>query len=170
MRSKAKEIRQILDIPVRRLPAPRILITMDLGEEEYIDGPGPVLDLFARHQVPLTLFVNNRSMSGGDNRRLITGIESFFNGNGIPLEIASHSIDHQDLRSIGLPGVAAKVEESLREFRDWGIPVRGFRAPYLGIEGFYQDLLAHITENGGSLSYDSSLFLKPIWSHPSFMH
>ena len=161
MRSKVGRIQQILGIPSCRLPSPRILITMDLGEEEYHDGTGPAaLDLLARHRIPLTLFVNNRSDRGGDNRRFIAGIESFCRGNGIPLEIASHATNHQDLRFMKLADVASRVEESLCEFRDWGIPARGFRAPYLGTEGFYQELLAHISEKGGTLVYDSSLFFE----------
>jgi peptidoglycan/xylan/chitin deacetylase (PgdA/CDA1 family) len=156
MSSKAKQIGDILGIPVRRLPAPRILITMDLEEKENGDEMWPVLEVVARHHVPMTLFVTNRSVSGRDNRQLISEIVSFFDVRRIPLEIASHSVDHRDLRLMDLRGIAAKIEESLRELRDWGAPVHGFRAPYLGIEGFYRDLLTRITADGGSLVYDSS--------------
>lgn len=139
-----------------RLPGPRILVTTDLGDETYDGEIRPMLEVFARHRVPLTLFSPNRSFSGDENREIIFETIAFAKENRIPVEIASHSIDHGDLSHCSSDRVVLKVEESLKAFEKWGIRVHGFRAPYLGIESIYGDVLNRISGEGVSLVYDSS--------------
>ncbi len=157
MPRKTETVRMILRIPPRKLPHPRLLFTIDSSTPNYEGEISPILERFAEHRVPVTIFVSNETLSGDGNYAAIRSICSFAEQQRLPVEIASHGSRHEDLSRDDLRGVIGKIGESLRDFREKGLPVRGFRAPFLSIEHAYRDILSAVRTDDGGLKYDSSV-------------
>ena len=156
MSKKIETIKKILRIPLWKLPYPRILFTVDSSEPKYESEIAPLLEKFAAHQVPVTLFVSNETLSGQGNYSAIQEIFRFSERNRLPLEIASHGFRHYDLSNADPCAVIEKINESVSDFDRKGVDVRGFRAPFLSIEEKYRDILSAMRGNNGGVRYDSS--------------
>ncbi len=138
------------------VPVPRILVTADLGElwhEEPLQG---FLRRMARLKLPVTLFASNEFLDGRKGYPVVRRIRAAGRRNGQVLEIASHALRHVSLASESPARAAAAIKSSILEFRRAGIPVRGFRAPYLSIERSYPRVLKALSAEPGILAYDSS--------------
>ena len=138
------------------VPAPRILITADLGElwhEEPLQG---LLRRMARLKLPLTLFASNEFLDGRKGYPVVRRIRAAARRTGQTLEIASHALRHVSLSGEGASRAADQIKASILEFRRAGIPARGFRAPYLSIERSYPRVLRLLSAEPGILAYDSS--------------
>lgn len=160
MSKKTETIRRILRIPLWKLPYPRILFTIDSSEPDYKGEIAPLLEQFAAHHIPATLFVSNETLSGRGNYPVISEICQFSERNGLPLEIASHGFRHHDLSGADPCAVIEKINKSVSDFDEKGFAVRGFRAPFLSIEDKYQDILSAMRGHNGGVRYDSSTFFE----------
>jgi hypothetical protein len=75
----------------------------------------------------------------------------------VTLEIASHSMSHEPLAN---EQVVGNIRESVLSFRENGMPVSGFRAPFLSTEKFYRTVLQEMSRQDGILKYDSSILFE----------
>lgn len=154
---RAKKIATILRIPSSKLPRPRLIFTIDSSEPDYEGEISPILERFAAHRVPVTIFVTNETLSGSGNYPTIGAIFRFAEQQGLRLEIASHGNRHEDMSNDEPREAGRKIVESLREFSNKGFSVHGFRAPFLSIEDNYRDILSSLRVDNGGLKYDSSI-------------
>ncbi len=148
---------EIFRISSKRLPSPRILFTIDSSEPKFEPEIRPILEIFARCQVPLTMFISNETLSGKDNSEEITKIRKFADGRSLVVEIASHGVRHHDM-SCEMPyQIAGRVAESVERFRHRKIFVQGFRAPFLSTEFIYKEVIEALDTLQVPLAYDSSI-------------
>ena len=152
--AKAKSV---LAIPALRLPKPAILFTIDSDQPGFETDTLPVLDLFALHGIPVTLFLCNRDGDGDENDERIAGIVDHASRRGQRLEIGSHSVDHSSLSDTAADEAAEIIKQSLRLFSQNGITATGFRAPYLSTEQNYRETLGAVRDKECPLKYDSSV-------------
>jgi peptidoglycan/xylan/chitin deacetylase (PgdA/CDA1 family) len=138
------------------LPSKRILITADLGELWHHPPLEMLLGRLARLKIPLTLFCSNEFLDGRSGYPVIRKIISSAREKNLRLEIGSHSLRHVSLSGGGIDKAVAVIKESVLAFREKGIPVVGFRAPYLSIERMYPGVLKALSAEKGILAYDSS--------------
>jgi peptidoglycan/xylan/chitin deacetylase (PgdA/CDA1 family) len=111
------------------------------------------LELFARENVTATFFVIAEDLDDPAKRPLLEAIVQ--RGH----EVGSHSVTHCRLTSLSPAERHREIYHSRAKLEDaLGIPVRGFRAPALDLDGSIIELVA-----GAGYDYDSSLF----GGHPS---
>jgi len=139
-----------------RVPSKRILITADLDEPGFDVWTKKLMDMLSEAHIPLTLFCTNELQGGRESYAALRRIVDFAGRNNVTLEIASHSIRHESLAHTDLPHVIATIQKSITSFRRQGIPVCGFRAPYLSTEGRYRQVLKEMSTRDGIILYDSS--------------
>lgn len=139
-----------------RLPHPRIAITLDTGEPDWTGELRPIFEVMARRRVPVTAFVCNRTESGRDNGPAVRTLMEFGQREGLPVEIASHGLDHRNLAGLEPDEIARLIHESLDAFRAEGLSVAGFRSAELGTELRYRDVLDRL-DPACQLRYDSSV-------------
>lgn len=147
--------RALLPAP-KVVPVPRILITADLGELWHEEPLQAFLRRMARLKLPVTLFASNEFLDGRKGYPVVKRIRAAARRSGQTLEIASHALRHVSLSGERPARAAALIKASILEFRRAGIPVRGFRAPYLSIERSYPRVLKALSAEPGILAYDSS--------------
>lgn len=147
---------RVLLPPPTILDSKRILITADLGELWHERPLQEFMTRLAPFKVPLTLFCSNEFLDGRKGYPVIRRIQALARRRKLDLEIASHSVRHVSLSVQDGDGAAAVIKRSILSFRKEGFPVKGFRAPYLSIEGFYPQVLKAVSREKGILSYDSS--------------
>lgn len=147
---------------IRKLPSckpihPKILLTLDSNEPMFERQIRPILEIFAHHGIPLTIFVSNETLSGRNNSGEIGKILEFSKRRHLTVEIASHGVCHRDMSHARPDKIAGWIAGSERSFREQGIVVKGFRAPYLSIEACYEQVLKAMEEMAVPLAYDSSI-------------
>lgn len=134
----------------------RILITADLDGPEVDHHVHELFDFAASRSIPLTLFCTNAVINEREDLAALQQMLDLDARGAVPLEIASHSISHERLPVKDPVRVASIMEQSVQAFREKGIPVAGFRAPYLSIESEYRTILNELRQMNGSIRYDSS--------------
>jgi peptidoglycan/xylan/chitin deacetylase (PgdA/CDA1 family) len=119
----------------------------DEGDDPLFEsGLRGALDLFARAQIPATLFVIAEDAAHPRKRALIQ--EAIDAGH----EIASHSLTHRRLTVLTRAEKWREISESRSVLADtFGVPVRGFRAP-----GFHRDSESLELIGEAGYAYDSS--------------
>jgi peptidoglycan/xylan/chitin deacetylase (PgdA/CDA1 family) len=157
MWSKIKYLQALLSIPRLKLPYGRILITVDLDQPSFDSYIKKLIEIFSIYEIPLTTFANNGS---GDNKTYeeLRKIIEFANKNEVVIEIGSHSITHEDLTHKEPYEIVSIIRKSVTLFRREGIPIYGFRAPYLSIERTYCEVFRKLA--GDMLKYDSSVLFE----------
>ena len=140
----------------KKLPAKRILITADLGELWHHPPLGELLDRLSRFGIPLTLFCSNMFLDGRSGYPIVRKIIRSARLKKLRLEIGAHSLRHISLSGHDVDRAASAIKESVLAFREKGIPVVGYRAPYLSIERMYPQVLKALSAEKGILAYDSS--------------
>jgi peptidoglycan/xylan/chitin deacetylase (PgdA/CDA1 family) len=138
------------------VPGKRVLITADLDEPVFDSHIQRLLELLSSYQVALTLFCPNRSAEGEESYAVLEQIHEFALNRNLTVEFASHSISHEPLPKKDPPQVASIIQESIFSFRERGIPVYGFRSPYLSTESEYRIILRELGLRDGLIQYDSS--------------
>jgi peptidoglycan/xylan/chitin deacetylase (PgdA/CDA1 family) len=156
MASQIDRVRALLQIPLRRLPYPRLLFTVDSSQPEF-EELRPILELFADHRIPVTFFVCNETLSGKENHSAVQEMFAFSRDNELCLEIASHGIRHRDLAKEEPEDIIEMIEQSVRDFNGKELRIQGFRAPFLSIENRYRHILASKRWRDGLLRFDSSI-------------
>ncbi len=149
----------ILGMRPVRLPHPRIAITLDTGEPDWEGELRPIFEVMTRRRVPVTAFVCNRTESGRDNGPAVRALIEFGQREGLPVEIASHGLDHRNLAGLEPDEIARFIHVSLDTFRAEGLNVAGFRSAELGTELRYRDVLDRL-DPACQLKYDSSVCLE----------
>ncbi len=139
-----------------RLPQPRVVITLDSGEPDWEGELRPIFEVMARRRVPVTAFVCNRTESGRDNGPAVRTLTDFGQREGLPVEIASHGLDHRNLAGLEPAEIARLIHGSLDAFRAEGLNVAGFRSAELGTELRYREVLDRLAPSC-PLRYDSSV-------------
>lgn len=141
----------------RRLALPGICLTLDTDTPGTGAGLEATLEIFARHRVPVTLFTCNRTADGREHYDWIRGVVDSAKRRGPPLEVASHGMNHVTYKDMSPDEAASRIAGSLKEFADHGIPVRGFRSPFLSLEDGYREALRTIDPDGSGLAFESSI-------------
>ncbi len=139
-----------------KLTGQRILVTADLDGPQVDHHMQSLLDFVTDQNLPLTLFCTSAVVN---ERGGLVALQQMLNSAAretVPLEIASHSIKHEPLPGKDPAQAAFIMEQSVQIFREKGIPVVGFRSPYLSIEGDYRTILKELGRTRSSLRYDSS--------------
>jgi len=138
------------------LPSKRILITADLDEPLFDLRMKGLMEILSHHQIALTLFCTNESRDGKRDYTALKQMTEFARGENLILEIGSHSIRHESLAHKNPWRIVSTIRESVMSFREEGISVCGFRAPYLSTERVYRKVLKEIAAKDGIIKYDSS--------------
>lgn len=154
--SKLEAMGLLLGMRPVRLPQPRIAITLDSGEPNWEGELRPIFELMARRRVPVTAFVCNRTESRRDNGPAVRALSEFGQREGLPVEIASHGLDHENLTGLDSDEIARLIQRSLDAFRAEGLNVAGFRSAELGTELRYREVLDRLGP-ACPLRYDSSV-------------
>ena len=154
---KCRALKRILQIPCWRLPRPRILFTLDSREPDFEKELKPILTIFTRQQLPLTLFACNETVSGKENLTAIKKALNFSRENALHMEIASHGHNHADLSAYTLLRISENISKSIRNFQNAGVHVSGFRAPSLSTEDRYRNVLRTLSNHVDTIAYDSSI-------------
>lgn len=142
-----------------RLPHPRIAVTLDSGEPDWAGELRPIFELLARRRVPVTAFVCNRTESGRGNGPAVRTLTEFGQREELPVEIASHGLNHRNLAGLEPDEIARLIQGSLDAFRTEGLDVVGFRSAELGTELRYREVLDRLGPPC-PLRYDSSVCLE----------
>ena len=140
-----------------QLPEKRILLTVDLDEPLFDSHVKNLMEMLSRYGVAFTIFSPNTSSNGEVGYAALEQMITLSKEYDIPLEIASHSMSHEPL---GKDGIVDKIKESLLSFKENGLVVRGFRAPYLCTEKIYHTLLQEMSKEDGIIEYDSSILFE----------
>jgi peptidoglycan/xylan/chitin deacetylase (PgdA/CDA1 family) len=154
MWTKIKKIQTLLSIPDLKLPSQRIVITVDLDQPLFDLDLRKFIERIALFGTPLTIFTPNHPLSSkgyGEIRDLL----DFAREKELVIEMGSHSVTHESLKGKKASEIVSIIEKSIGLFREGGIPVHGFRAPFLSIEGTYRHILPKIGKD--ILKYDSSV-------------
>jgi hypothetical protein len=157
MAGKIDSAKALMQIPLRRLPYPRLLFTVDSSQPKFERQLRPIMELFANHRIPVTFFVCNETLSGEENHSTVQEMSAFAREHDLCLEIASHGIRHRDLAREEPEAIVEMIEQSVRDFKGKGLRIQGFRAPFLSIENRYPHILASERWKDGCLRYDSSI-------------
>jgi peptidoglycan/xylan/chitin deacetylase (PgdA/CDA1 family) len=153
---KLESMGRILGMRPVRLPHPRVAITLDSGEPDWEGELRPIFEVMARRRVPVTAFVCNRTENGRDNGPAVRALTEFGQREGLPVEIASHGLDHRNLAGLEPGEIARFIHGSLDAFRAEGLNVAGFRSAELGTELRYREVLDRL-DPACALRYDSSV-------------
>lgn len=140
-----------------RLPHRRILITVDLDQPSFDEPLREFIERISPFGIPLTVFSPN-CPEGKKGYGAIKSLIQFAHQNGMRIEMGSHSIAHESLGNVDARKICSVIEQSVSTFREEGIPVWGFRAPYLSIEPTYDDVLSKMSQD--VLIYDSSVLFE----------
>jgi peptidoglycan/xylan/chitin deacetylase (PgdA/CDA1 family) len=96
------------------------------------EGAPKLMELFARHQVPVTWFTT------GETARLHPASVTAIVDAGH--ELACHGVSHQRFDWMSKDSARWEIQESTKRLREFG-EITSFRAPYLRFPGHYLDLL-----------------------------
>jgi peptidoglycan/xylan/chitin deacetylase (PgdA/CDA1 family) len=154
MWKKIRKFQALLSIPELKLPSQRIVITVDLDQPLFDLDLRKFIERIALFGTPLTIFTPNHPLSRrgyGEIRDLL----DFARQKEIIIEMGSHSVTHESLKGKKASEIVSIIEKSIGLFREGGIPVHGFRAPFLSIEGTYRHILPKMGKD--ILKYDSSV-------------
>lgn len=145
-----------LSRPPKYVPQKRVLITADLDEPAFDLHTKQLLELLSCYQVALTMFSPNRTEKGEDSSAVLEQIHEFALHKNLRVEFASHSLSHEPLPRRNPLEAASIIQRSIFTFREKGIPVYGFRSPYLSTESEYRVILKELSKRDGVIRYDSS--------------
>lgn len=157
MWSKIKYLQALLSIPGLKLPCPRILITTDLDQPSFDSYTRKLIEVLSLYRIPLTIFSPNEP-KGNEGYAELKELIEFARKKEVAIEIGSHSVRHESLANKELGEIVSTIKESLNLFRNEDIRVHGFRAPYLSIEGTYNNILKKLDKD--VLRYDSSVLFE----------
>ena len=154
MWKKIRKFQALLSIPELKLPSQRIVITVDLDQPLFDPDLRKFIERIALFGTPLTIFTPNHPLSRrgyGEIRDLL----NFARQKELVIEMGSHSVTHESLKGKEASEIVSIIEKSIGLFQEGGIPVHGFRAPFLSIEGTYRHILPKMGKD--ILKYDSSV-------------
>jgi len=152
--TKIRKFQTLLSIPELKLPSRRVVITVDLDQPLFDPDLRKFIGRIALFGTPLTIFTPNHPLSSrgyGEIRDLL----DFARQKELVIEMGSHSVTHESLKGKEASEIVSIIEKSIGLFREEGIPVHGFRAPFLSIEETYRHILSKMGKD--ILKYDSSV-------------